>query len=538
MTPSPKDERPSPDAAAAGNGTPARAGARRRLGGRVDLGLSTLFFAAIVAMTNYLGARHHVRWDLTAAQRFTLSERTEAELDALSQDVTVYLFMSEGQANFEETRDLLRRYEAASPRLTVEHVDPDRDPARFEVLASRFGVGAADTGMGVEADTAAVVVAGDQRWSIRADDLVSFDVGSLDAADGPKLDVKAEQAFTGAIVQVTSGRPTRVCLSRGHGEWTADGPPEASIAAFADQLRRENVELEDVTLRDVDAVPADCDALFVLGPERPFGDVEAERLDAFLQSGRGVLLALEPRVRDDAVEATGLEDVLRRRGIALDPALVLELDPQRLIPPPSPAGPFLVSDFGEHPVAAPLARLGGVVALSLARSVQLTPGSTAEVLARSSDQAFAATSLGRLEGATELAPEGADVEGPVPLAVALELPGHHHGQDHGGSGGAEEPPDEPDRPGRMVVAGDVDWLADDFLRARQLSNYDLAIATVGWLTEREALVSIPPKKIDAIPLTITEADLTGLFGLATRVLIMIPLAFALLGLSSWWWRRG
>jgi hypothetical protein len=508
----------------------------RRLRGRLDLGLATLFFAATVAMVNYLGARHYERWDLTEARLFTLSERTLAELSSLDRAVTIYLFMSQGEANFPEVRDLLRRYEAETDRLVVEHVDPDRDPGRFRVLAARYGVGAQATEAGLAADTAAVVVSGDQRWSIRGDDLVSVDFESFDDQSGPKLDVKAEQSFTGAIVQVTSGRSTRVCLSKGHGEWATDGPPEQSIASLADELRRENIELEDVVLREVDAVPGDCDAFFVLGPSRPFTDDEARKLDAFLESGRGVLLALEPQVENDRVLPTGLEDMLRGRGIDLDPTLVLELDGQRLLPPPSPAGPFLAADFGEHPVVAPLARIGGVVAVSVARTVRPRPGGNAEVLARTSEAAFAARSLGRLEGATALEAESDDLEGPVPLAVALTLPE------------PASPPETPEnargddvddaRAGRLVVVGDVDWLADDLLGARQLLNYDLALTTAGWLTEREALVAIPPKQVDAVPLTLTEADLTGPFGLATRVLVMIPAAFMLLGLSSWWWRRG
>ena len=60
------------------------------------------------------------------------------------------------------------------------------------------------------------------------------------------------------------------------------------------------------------------------------------------------------------------------------------------------------------------------------------------------------------------------------------------------------------------------------------------MAWTGWLTQRETLIAIQPKQIDAQPMTITEGDLGGL---AFRLVGLMPAAMLLLGFAMWWSRR-
>ena len=91
----------------------------------------------------------------------------------------------------------------------------------FKVLAQRFGVLEGMTGTGqARADVAAVVAVGEKNWHVSRDDLAGWDMGGAGAGE-EQLNVKAEQALTGAIVQVTSGRATKVCVTRStaNGRW-------------------------------------------------------------------------------------------------------------------------------------------------------------------------------------------------------------------------------------------------------------------------------------------------------------------------------
>jgi len=42
-------------------------------------------------------------------------------------------------------RSSLDRYKAASPKIQVEYIDPERDPLRTKTLAQEFGVSSANT---------------------------------------------------------------------------------------------------------------------------------------------------------------------------------------------------------------------------------------------------------------------------------------------------------------------------------------------------------------------------------------------------------
>jgi len=499
----------------------------RRVAGVTNLLLSSLLVLGILMMLNYLSFRHYGRWDWTSQGIYTLSDRTEQELRTLADPVDIYLFMSEGEPHFPEVNELLERYRSVSSRITVHHVDPDRNASEYQILAQRFGLSAAMLESGeMSANAAAVVTRGERRWTITRDDLVGIDASSFDDGDdGPKVDVKAEQALTGAIVQVTRGRPTKVCVSTGHGEWSLRGA-ERSLYALQDELRRENVEMEEVETLGASTIPASCDALFVVAPARAFTDADAGVLRRYLDAGGNILLALDPVIDGDRVQPTGLEGILGELHIRVDASVVLEVDPSRLLPPGNPAGPFVVASYGEHRSTEALAAIGGGTLFALSRSVRPEDGSDATTLLLTSDAAWAETDLSQLASDREPEADGEDIRGPVSLAVALQLPR--------GPAAADEGDDQEPTGGRLVVVGDADWLQSQPLRDPRFANYDLASSLVGWLTEREALIAISPKRIDAEPMRIMEDDLGDLL---FRLLVLMPGAVLLLGFATWWSRR-
>jgi len=492
--------------------------------------ISTVLVLVIVGMVNTIAIRRYVRWDWTSEGYFTLSERTRQELRALTEPIDVYVFLSETEPNFPEIRELLDRYRAETARLTTHFVDPDREPAEYRLLAQRFGIGTASVEGATMAEVAAVVTKGDRRWTVNRDDLVGFDFGSGEDEQGPRMDVKGEQALTGAIVQVTTGRPTKVCVTSGHGERSVEAG-ERSLTTLEDELRRDNVELETITTAGASRIDSSCDAVFVVGPLRAFPEQEAALLERYVRAGGNLLLALDPIIDHDQVQPTGLEAMARRLGVEIDSSLVLELDPERLTVPPSPAGPFIVGDFGDgdHPTVRSVAAMGTPFVVAVARGIRPKEGGNGTVLMRTSERGYGETQLGELVSGSEPAPGEGDQPGPVSIAVALQL----------GEPEPSEPAEDaedtraPVSGRRVVVIGDSDWLGDA-LRSPELSNVDVAASVTGWLAAREALVAIRPRQIRAIPMAISEDDLSGI---AMRVLLLMPAALLILGFSTWWSRR-
>ena len=74
-------------------------------------------------------------------------------------------------------------------------------------------------------------------------------------------------------MQVTSGRATKVCVTKGHGEWALEEGGERSLSSLQAGLRHDNITWQAFETLGKKEVPKDCDALFVLGPtERRFLD--------------------------------------------------------------------------------------------------------------------------------------------------------------------------------------------------------------------------------------------------------------------------
>jgi ABC-2 type transport system permease protein len=495
-----------------------KAASDRNLVERLTLSASALVVTAIVLMLNYLAFRHYQRFDWTSQGLYTLSPKSKTVLRELNKDIDLYVFMSRGEGSFGSTDELLKRYAAASQHVKLHYVDPDREASEFKLLAQRFGIAAPviETGE-ARADVAAVVALGDKNWHIPRDALSSSDFPMPgDAGGGEEVRVQAEQAVTGAIVQVTSGRATKLCATTGHGEWSVEeGGGERALSSLKRGLRHDNIEWQSFETLGQKSVPAGCDAVIVAGPLRALSEPEAKLLFEYGRGGGNLLLLLDPVLERDQVASTGFESLLREAGIRLDLAVVLELSPDRLLTR-NPAE-FVVTEFGDHVTTRPLQHAARMF-LSLARSITpISQEGTVEILLRTSDKAFGKTVISEITPDAEPKRGPSDIEGPITLAVATSLITKEAGQ--------EKKPG-----GRLIVIGDSDFIQDPLLESPELANFHVASAFIGWLAERPALIDIPPKKIKSGNIVFTQEDL---WALLFRVAFLLPGAAVVLGVAVW-----
>jgi ABC-2 type transport system permease protein len=493
---------------------------------------SSLLLMLILLMLNYLAFRHYRRIDWTSEGMFTLSPKSVKVVSGLQQDVDIYLFLSQGESAFDTTDELIKRYKAISEHVKSHYVDPDRQPGEFKILSQRFGVLEGVTEQGdTRADVAAIVAinggsndksgkggGGQKNWHVNREDLSGWDSGAP-GEQSEQLNVKAEQALTGAIVQVTSGRPTKVCVTQGHDEWSLDESAERSLASLKSGLHHDNIEWEAFETLGKKEVPKGCDALFVIGPQRAFSESEAKLVLDYVQKGGNALLALDPVIEHDQILPTGFEEPLKNVGVRIDRSLAIELDPEHLLSPNTVE--FAVTGFGDHATTRALKNRARVV-VALARSLSVvTPSEDIEVLLRTSDKAFGATDITQVMAAGKEPTRGSgDIAGPIDLGFAV--------QTHGGGAAQHK------QGGRLIVLGDSDFLQAPLLQAPELANFHLASAFTGWLTAREALIEIPPKKVKGGTVMFTQEDLSALL---FRVGVLLPGAALLLGIAVWFNRR-
>ncbi len=490
---------------------------------RLNLLLTAVLGLAVVVLVNYISARHYKRWDWTSHALFTLSDRSHQALRELEQDVQIYVFLGRDEQDFADVETLLEEYKAITDKIAVEWVDPDRDRARYQVLADKFGIDSWLAGEVTLSQVPVVVVSGDRKWKVERHQLIVEDFESFDDADGHKLDLQSERALTGAILEVTTGEPTKVCVTSGHGEWEVEAYGDRSLDAVARELEWEKIEVEPLQIR-ADDVPESCDALFVISPQRSFSAEEVAIVDRYLASGGNVLLAFDPVLKKEELTPTGFEASLEQRGILLGDDLVIENDTAQQLPG-NPGDLFLVTNLGTHRLVDTIRKRGGGILLAVARSVGVADGSAADVLFRTSPNAVAESDLTRA-----LDPD-AKGEPTTPSTVSLAVAWEYVaplGDD------LKPVKTEGPTPGHLLVVGDSDWMSPELLDNPQLSNIDFLSSTAGWLTQREALINIAPRKTNARAVIMSDADLQNLL---FRVVVLLPLAAFIAGFGVWWSRR-
>jgi hypothetical protein len=88
-------------------------------------------------------------------------------------------------------------------------------------------------------------------------------------------------------------------------------------------------------------------------------------------------------------------------------------------------------------------------------------------------------------------------------------------------------------PSRLVVVSNATFVQDNAVTQDQQA-LDFVSGSVNWLLSREQLIGIAPKISRPLTFTLNEDALSNLRWI---VLVLMPLAFAVLGTVVWWQRR-
>ena len=242
---------------------------------------SALFVALLVGL-NYLGIRHHHRWDVTESGVYTLSPQSQKVVEALKDKLVITAFAEGGVSPQLET--LLDGYRYIAPgQVETRMVDPDKEPTLAE------------------------------QMKITAVPSVNLQYGK----ESFVVTQPTEETITNGIIRVTRSGKKVVYFTEGFGEpdsRTRRTREDYSGAKLA--LEQENYEVKPLLLPSVEQVPDDASAVVLAGPTRPLTDAAIAALDAYLKRG-GHLLALArpgPGRGQGRREAHGLPRRLGRQG--------------------------------------------------------------------------------------------------------------------------------------------------------------------------------------------------------------------------------
>lgn len=456
-------------------------------GGSYSLIVTAVVLAILVMVNVFVSALPSAltKYDISAAKLYSVTSNTKVVVNALQEDVTIYWVVQSG-AEDDVIENLLEKYESLSGHIEVVKKNPDV----FPTFAEQY------TEESVPNNSLIVECGGRSRFIscndiyIQEPDLYSY---SYDTSfDG-------EGAITSAIDYVVNEEQPQLYVLEGHGE--AELPE-----TFQDQIEKDNIEINTLSLLTVDAIPKEADCILIYAPSSDISGEEKDMLASYVRAGGKLWVAAGP-TEDGVLE--NLYSLLSDYGTEANEGIVVESDREHY----AFQSPYvLLPDMTSDAITDPLieANYAAIMPVSLGLSVENSAGrGTVTELLTTSGAAF--SKIAGYDLSTYEREEG-DIEGPFAVAVSVE------------AGGG----------GKMVWFTSSDFLSDMYNAYSSGANADMAMNALSGLIGESEAMAIRSKSMNYNYLTISDSTASLLKVLMIGV---FPLAFLGAGVAVIWRRR-
>lgn len=467
---------------------------RRSAAGSYSVLAVVIVLAIAVAVNLLVGALPSsvTERDMTPQQLYTLSGESEQRLAALERDVQIYWVVQSGSED-ETLGQLLGRY-AEYSHVSVTRVDPVKYPNFLSAYTTESA-----------SNNSLVVVCGERHMYVPYSDIWTYSDYEqyvyyyYNYGQDYRDTFAGEQKLTSAIGYVTSDSLPVMYVLSGHGEAVLSDAVQSSVAL-------QNVQIQELSLLTVEAVPDDCGLLFINGPVSDLSAEESGMIRDYLAKG-GKLLAATAYTEEDMTNYSGL---LADWGLTVEYGYVLESNPNYHF---SGYVDLLLPALQSHSITSPLSESGYSVIFPDAQAFAMADTAediTVSSLLKSSTDAYLKTDLA---GMTSLVKEEGDEAGPFVLAAAGKN----------------------DATGAQIVAfGSNLFMEKDFSDMVSGANLDLFLNAIDWLCEKTDSISIHAKIVSSDYLTFSNSAA----GAAKLVLlVLVPLAFVAVGVVTFIRRR-
>jgi ABC-type transport system involved in multi-copper enzyme maturation permease subunit len=281
------------------------------------LGVLTAGVAAGALVIGVAGASFAGEIDLTPTQRYTLTPASRNIARAVHAPVVVSAFVDPESGEAVQIRNLYRRYRAAGVNMSLDIVDPDREPGRMKALG----------------------VSGYGQLQVRVGDRAEI------------ADHFGEIALTSAIYRAgrTDARP--VCFTTGHGERSIDNGEPDGYSQLAGVLRDIGYEPRTIALAAAggSAELRPCSLLIVAGGRGLLELDERVLLDDFVRTGGRMLFLSEGGQQ----EARSMNQILETFGVRVQPGTVEDVaslanDPASVVTVKYPSESPVTKGLSQH----------------------------------------------------------------------------------------------------------------------------------------------------------------------------------------------
>src|SRR6201981_2608638 len=484
--------------------------------GRIRIGLNVLvqivLVLFLVAMANSLGFKHYARWDFSRDQKYTLSDKTKRFLDTLRGKVRITVFFAPNTPITADVQNLLTEYQyAGKGKVDIEQIDPERNLSRAKELFDKSKV--------VTDESLLVLDYDGRNKTVKASEMADVDQRGMGLGEGPRVAAfKGEQAITSARIDLVEGKKKRLGYVTGHKE-PALSAPTSPISLMKNFIENENIKFQELNLLDQPAIPADVNAVMIVGPQYDFSDREMQELRDFWDKQGRLLVFVDP-----AANTPRLRAFLDELGIKVNDdrlMVFVRTGIQELALTRDVQAHFL----GDSPVTKRLADvralfLGGTSSLTLEPDRVRASNIRVEPLIQAEKGYFAEKDYNTDDQAKLQA--DAKQSSNVLLTIGASV-------EKGGSADQRVQVNS----SRLVVVSNATLIEDNAITQDQ-QGLDFISGGVNWLLSREQLIGIAPKIPKPLTFSLSEEALRRLRWI---LLVFIPLVPAAIGTMVWGQRR-
>src|SRR5215470_11780236 len=274
---------------------------RRRMKiGRVRIGLNVVVQIVLIlflaAMVNSFAFKHYKRWDFSRDQKYTLSDKTKRFLDTLRGKMRITVFFPPGTPISADVQNLLTEYQyAGKGKVDIEQIDPERNLSRAKELFDKYKV--------VTDESLLVLDYDGHNKTVKASEMADVDQSGMAFGEGPRVAAfKGEQAITSAMIDLVEGKKKTIGYVTGHKE-PALSAPTSPISLLKTFIENENIKFQELNLLDQPAIPADVNAVMIIGPQYDFSDREMKVLRDFWDKQGRILVLIDPAANTPRLRA-------------------------------------------------------------------------------------------------------------------------------------------------------------------------------------------------------------------------------------------
>lgn len=446
---------------------------RSRLLLRLQALLFATLFIGIIGMLAWLSTQYVYQADWTTGARNTISDETRRLLDDMQHPVNISAFVQDDELIRSQIKDLIGSYQRFKQDITLEFVNPDREPARVRELGIASG--------------GEIVI----RYLDRSENIQTL----------------SEQQLSNALLRLSRQQQRWIVFLTGHGERPPAGDTNHGLGIFTGELERKGLNVQTVNLAEAE-IPSNTNLLVLAGPRVELLPGEIAKLQRHVEQGGNLLWLAEPG------DLHGLQALAEQLDISLLPGMIVDATSQMFgIENP---GFAIVTGYPRHEITN---EMTAVTVYPEAAALEINDSETWDAIPLLTTLERAWTELGEIAGEIQFDPDTDERAGPLDIGVALT-------RERNDDSGASLPMQ------RIIVIGDGDFLSNTYLG--NAGNLGLGLNMVQWLSHDDAALNV---RIKSAPDTSLVLGKTAQAVIGLGFLVGLPVLLLLSGVVIWLLRR-